>query len=174
MKRTLYLFMMMAGLFLTACEKDEVGSTATEKVAGEWYVTVDLVNADGSLVYTGEEFFALGKFIVNTYNTAANVSNEMWVDDLGNFWDFKVKTQSDVNALTFMTNGAVANTSYEGCDVTITEGKILPKAATTPHGTPADSIVFYVSFSDDDYPDKFGYDKYKISGYRYTGLASDD
>ena len=31
MKRTLYLFMMMAGLFLTACEKDEVGSTATEK-----------------------------------------------------------------------------------------------------------------------------------------------
>ena len=42
MKRTLYLFMMMAGLFLTACEKDEVGSTATEKVAGEWYVILPI------------------------------------------------------------------------------------------------------------------------------------
>jgi hypothetical protein len=58
--------------------------------------------------------------------------------------------------------------------VTISGGKILPKAATNPHGTAADSIVFYVSFSDDEYPDLYGYAKYKISGYRYTGLTSDD
>lgn len=61
------------------------------------------------------------------------------------------------------------NESYEGCDVTIDGGKILLEAATTPHGTPADSIVYYVSFSDDE-PGM----RYKVSGYRYTGLAVDD
>ena len=174
MRKLTYLFIMLAGVFMTACEKDEVGSTATECLAGEWYVTVDLVDASGNLKYTGEEFFGIGKFIVDTYNTAANISNEMWLDDMGNFWEFKVKVNANVNDLTFQTNGAVENTSYEGCDVTVSDGKILPQAATTPHGTPADSIVFFVSFSDDSYPAKYGYDKYKISGYRYTGLASDD
>lgn len=174
MKRIFYLITMTVGLLMTSCEKDEVGSTATEALAGEWYVTVDLIDANGNLFATGEEFFGIGKFMVNTYNTAANNSNEMWVDDIDNFWEFKVKVNSDINNLTFMTNGAVANTSYEGCNVTITDGKVLPQAATTPHGTPADSIVFFVSFSDDRYPATYGYDKYKISGYRYTGLASDD
>ena len=39
----------------------------------------------------------------------------------------------------------------------------------TPHGTPADSIVFYVSFNDDEPGNK-----YKVSGIRYSGLTQDD
>ena len=171
MKKVVYLLMFAMSVMFIACEKDEIGSTATEDLAGEWYVTVDLVDANNNVLWTGEEFFGLGKFIVNTYNTAKNSPNEMWVDDIENFWAFKVKTS--VDGLTFKTNEPADNEYYD-CKVNITEGKILPKAATNPHGTKADSIVFYVSFSDDDYPTKFGFDKYRISGYRYTGLASDD
>lgn len=161
MKRVLYLSMLALSIMLTACEKDEIGGTATEELAGEWYVNVDLVDANNNVVYTDEE-----KFIVNTYNTAKNIPGEMYVDDLRNFWEFKVKTS--VDGLTFKTNEPADNEYYD-CKVNITEGKVLPKAATNPHGTKADSIVFYVSFSDDDNPTK-----YRISGYRYTGLASDD
>ena len=173
MKKILLFVCIAAGLVLTSCEKIEVGGTATQALAGEWYVTVDAVDEKGELVYTGEEFFGMGQFHVNTYNTAANVANEMWVDDLGNFWEFKVKTAADVNNYTFSTPDSAANAYYD-CKVLIEGGKILPAAATTPHGTAADSIVFYVSFSDDTYPATYGYAKYKISGYRYTGLASDD
>jgi hypothetical protein len=39
---------------------------------------------------------------------------------------------------------------------------------------PADSIVFTVSFDDDNYPEQLGYAAYRIAGYRYTGFAGDD
>lgn len=152
---------------LAGCEKDEIGGTATEALAGEWYVTVDAVDESGN-VYA-EDCYGMGHFLMNTYNTAANTPSEMYVHDMKNFWDFKVRVNSDVNTLTFATNGAVANEAYEDCDVTIDGGKILLGAATTPHGTPADSIVCYITFSDDD-PGM----RYKIAGYRYTGLAEDD
>jgi hypothetical protein len=174
MKKTIYLLMGLAGLLFTSCEKDEIGGTATEDMAGEWYVTVDAVDASGNVVYSGEDLFGMDPFMLNTYNTASNASDKLYVDDRGNFWEFKARANCDIKSLTFQTSGGVANESYDGCDVTITGGKILPKAATTPHGTPADSIVFYVSFSDDTYPDMLGYANYKISGYRYTGLTSDD
>jgi hypothetical protein len=172
MKKTIYLLMGLAGLLFTSCEKDEIGGTATESMAGEWYVTADAVDDAGNVVY--EDLFGLGNFMLNTYNTASNASDKLYVDDRGNFWEFKLRVNCDLNSLTFQSNGGVANEAYDGCDVTITDGKILPKAATNPHGTAADSIVFYVSFSDDEYPDAYGYAKYKISGYRYTGLTSDD
>ena len=173
MKKVKYLLLMAICAIMVSCEKEEIGGTATQSLAGEWYVTVDAVDEKGKLVYTGEEVFGMGQFHVNTYNTAANVPNEIWVDDLGNFWEFKVKASADVNNYTFNTPDSVANAYYD-CKVLIEGGKILPGAATTPHGTAADSIVFYVSFDDDPYPAAYGYAKYKISGYRYTGLASDD
>lgn len=161
-----------------SCEKDEIGGTATESLAGEWYVTVDAVDNQGNTVYTAEELLGLSKFLLNTYNTSANVASQMWVDDKGNFWGFKVKATSDVQNLTFTTDGEVTNTtqSKDGsyCKVNIEGGKMLPKAGLTPHGTVADSIVFYVSFDDDPYPAMYGYSKYKVSGIRYTGLTQDD
>lgn len=165
-KHIVWLFSLLV-FVLAGCEKDEIGNTATEALAGEWYVIVDAVDGSGNV--TAPDCYGMGKVLMNTYNTAANVPTEMFVDDIGNFWDFKVRVQADVNALTFATNGAVANESYEGCDVTIEGGKVLPGAGITPHGTPADSIVYYVSFSDDD-PGI----RYKVSGIRYTGLLQDD
>lgn len=173
MKKIIYLFAMCAGLLLVSCEKDEIGGTATESLAGEWYVTVDAVDTNGNVVLSDENLFGLGNIYVATYNTAANIPTEMYVDDLGYFWEYKVKVKCDADALTFATDGSAANEYYD-CDVTIDGGKILPGAATTPHGTPADSIVFYVSFSDDAYPAAYGYAKYRVAGYRYTGLVEDD
>ena len=171
MKKAIYLLLMAVCAVMTSCEKEEIGGTATQALAGEWYVTADAVDKYGNVLE--EDFFGIGHFHVNTYNTAANVPNEIWVDDLGNFWEFKVKASADVNNCTFSTPDSVANAYYD-CKVLIEGGKILPDAATTPHGTAADSIVFYVSFNDDTYPEEFGFAKYRISGYRYTGLASDD
>ena len=103
-----------------------------------------------------------------TYNTAANVPTEMWLEDGGNFWDYKVRVNVDYNARTFTTNDFVENTSYD-CGVRITEGKIMEGAATTPSGMPADSIVYMIQFDDD--PNGL---TYKVSGFRRTGFPNDD
>lgn len=170
MKKAIYLLMMCAGVLLTACEKDAIGSTATKALAGEWNVSVDGADANGAVI--DKDVLGIGRKVINTYNTAANIPTEMYMDDLGKIWQYKVRVKSDVNALTFSTEGAVTNEYYD-CKVTIESGKILLGAAMTPHGTPADSIVCYVTFSDDDHIPET-YVKLKISGYRYTGLAMDN
>ena len=170
MKRAIYFLIMITGVLMTSCDKDDIGDTVTVALAGEWYVTMDGVDANGNVLL--EDAFGLGHKMLYTYNTAANVPTEMYVDDAKNFWDYKVRIKSDVKALTFSTEGAVANEKYD-CDVTIEGGKVLLGAATTPHGTPVDSIVFYVSFSDDTNAPAY-YSKIKVAGYRYTGLAVDE
>lgn len=168
-------FLMLAALFsFTACDvetDEEPGGTSVEKMAGFWMVTVDAVDEAGAVL--GEDFFGMGRIQVNTYNTAANSATEMWIDDQGNFWNFKLKVNVDYPNRTFTTNGAKDNTSYEDCQVTIDGGKILEGAGLTPSGMPADSIVFYISFSDDTYPQEYGFAKYKVSGFRYTGFEAD-
>lgn len=174
MKKAIFLMMICAGFALTSCEKEEIGGTATENIAGDWYVTCDAVDENGDVVPGLEDPLDLGRFHILTYNTAANTDDQLYVDDLGEFWEFKVKTTSDAKNMTFATNGAVANEAYEDCDVTITGGKILPKAGRQNNGSPADSIVFYVSFSDDPFPAAYGYTNYKVSGIRYSGLVEND
>jgi hypothetical protein len=161
---------MVAGVFFTSCEKDKIGGTATESLAGEWYVTADAVNADGSV--WEEDLFGLGHFLLATYNTASNSATELWVDDSEHFWAFKSKVTADINTQTFSIDNA--DNEYYDCKVTILNGKILPGVATTPSGMPADSIVFEISFDDDTYPEQYGYARYRISGYRYTGFTGDD
>ncbi len=174
MKKTVYLLIACAGLLLASCEKEEIGGTATQALAGEWYVMADGVDNDFNLIPGAEDIFGMAHFKLNTYNTVENIPTKMYVDDRQNFWWFKVIVDCDVKALTFSTNGEWVTDEYYGCGVLIEKGQILPGAATTPHGTPADSIVFYVSFDDDPYPAYGYYDKLRISGYRYTGLAQDD
>ena len=177
MKKILFLIMAAVGVFLTSCEKEKAGGTETQKIAGEWSVTLDAVMADGSVAY--EDIFGIGHFNILTYNTEKNVPTEMWVDDEDNSWGFKAIVNLDYNAATFSTADFVENFGGDaietpGAKVKIIDGKVLYGAAKTPSGMPADSIVFYVAFDDDDYPADYGYENYKISGYRYTGLANDD
>ncbi len=166
MKKTIYLLMLCVGVMFASCEKDEIGGTATEALAGEWQLTVDLVDDAGNVLMTDP--YGMGVILGITYNTVDNVADKMYVSDLGNFWDYKVVVNCDCNALTFSTDGDTQNEAYD-CMVNIENGKMLPSAATTPSGMPADSLVYYVSFSDDD-PGM----RYKVSGYRRTGFAADE
>jgi len=177
MKKVLYFAALIFGLTLTSCEKEEMGGTATEATAGQWYVTVDAADENGNLVEGLEDLFGLGRVVMLTYNTSANNPNEMIVDDIANFWKFKVKVACDQKGLTFQTNTTENNnlvSGYEDINVQISGGKILPQAGRQNNGSPADSIVFYVSFSDDEYPAAYGYKNYRVSGIRYSGLEEND
>lgn len=171
-KIALYAAVLILGLFfVTSCEKEKIGNTATEKMAGEWYVVADAVDANGNVVFSDADLFGIGRFHLDTYNTSSNSSTEMWINDNNNFWNFKAKMNIDLNAMTFQATD-VQNEAYDS-KLTISNGKILFGATKTPSGMPADSIVFTVSFSDDTYPAKYGYAAYRVSGYRYTGFKND-
>ena len=162
-KNITILFAAMAVMF-TSCKKDfEPGGTEVEKMAGDWWVTATIMDNGQELGDAG-----VGHFRMYTYNTAANSSTEMWLEDGGFFWDYKVKVNIDYNNRTFTTNDFIDNTSYE-CKVKITDGKILEGLATTPSGMPADSIVYMIQFSDDE-----NNLTYKVSGFRRTGFSNDD
>lgn len=172
--KLLYMAVFLTGLLLaTSCKKDEIGGTLAESMSGEWYVTVVAVDADDNLVYSDDEFFGLGHIHLDTYNTSSNSVTEMWIDDNGNFWEFKGKVDIDMNAMTFSTSDSVQNLYYD-MKFMIENGRILKGAATTPSGMPADSIVFNVNFNDDTYPVDYGFTSYRVAGYRYTGLVNDE
>jgi hypothetical protein len=169
MKRIIYL-LAFAGVLLTACEKDQPGGTATQALAGEWVVRVDGVDASGNVVVKDPN--AVNRMMFYTYNTAANVSTEMFVDDRGGFIDmnFKARVKSDVDALTFSTSGAVTNEAAKSGNVTISDGRVILNGATTAHGTRVDSIVFFLNIDGDT----GAYAKLRVAGSRYTGLAEDE
>lgn len=154
-------------LFITSCDKEEPGGTATEQMAGEWYVLIDAVDDAGNVVL--EDPFGLGYSKVMTYNTNANLPTEMYIEDQGDFWEYKVKVNCDQTAMTFSTPGEVENLYYD-CKVNVTDGKIVKDGTESPGGYVADSIEFYITFDDDSYPAAYGYTKYRCKGYRTTGL----
>ena len=172
MKKIICFATLALALVFAGCQKEEIGGTATQDMAGQWYVHVDGIDENGEI--SMEDPFGMGNFLVLTFNTAANDKDSIWVDDLGNFWTFKCKVGCDLNSLTFGSEEEddKALDAYYGISVEI-YGKILPGAATTPSGMPADSIWFDVLFEDDSYVGYY-WDKLRFAGYRYTGLANDD
>ena len=177
MKKVLFFATLLLCMGLTSCEKEDIGGTATESMAGEWYVTVDAADANGNVVEGFEDLFGLGKIHVLTYNASDNNPNVLIVDDLENFWGFKAKTNCDQKTLTFSTSTSENNNLVDGYDdinVTITGGKIIKNGGVQNNGSKADYIEFYVSFSDDAYPAAYGYANYKVSGVRYSGLEEND
>lgn len=162
---SLFLFATVFAFGFTACDVEtniEPGGTNVEKMAGKWEVTVDAVDDAGNVLY--EDPYGMGTVIMYTYNTAANTNTEMWLDDDGEFWAFKMKVDVNYANRTFdcATKAYDAKGTGQG---TVTNGKVLEGAATNLHGMPNDSIVFDIVFSDDD-----NGLKYRISGQRYTGF----
>lgn len=160
------LFIISFAFFLVSCDDDtDPGNTATEKMSGDWWVTVDVITPDGT---NHGDAYGLGHILMYTYNTAANIPTEVWLEDAGHFWDYKVKVNIDYTKKTFTTSDFVENIAYES-KVNIIDGKVLEGTAKTPSGMPADSIVYKVQFDDDD----DGY-TYQVSGFRRTGFPADD
>lgn len=156
MKKVLYLATMLLCMAFTSCQKEDIGGTATESLAGDWYVEASV---DGNVIY--------GPFHLLTYNTSANNPNEIFVDDQGNFWDFKVKAAAELNGLTFSAIDA-QNLSYD-CTVSVTNAKIVKNGGVQNNGSPADLISMDVTFSDDN--DAL---VYHLEGVRYSGLEEND
>ena len=166
MKKYLILLVAAISFAFTSCETvTEPGGTAVQDMAGEWWVTAVYKDA-GVWKDSG-----VGHFKFSTYNTAANLSTEMWLNDHGSFWNFKSVVKVDYTAKTFLTTDSVTtnSASFPSEKVLITAGKVLKGAAKTPSNVAADSIVFTTVFNDDK--DSI---VYKISGFRRTGFPADD
>jgi hypothetical protein len=160
MKSTKTLYAIMIALFMTlgSCQKDElIGGTAVQSMSGEWWVKYTVGTAPYSAAY----------FHFSTYNTAANLPTEMWLEDLHTFWDMKGKVNVDLSNQTFSATNT-KNTYYD-MTFTIKTGKVIPMGAKGPVSKAVtDSIYFEAEFSDDPGT------TYKLSGYRRTRYAEDD
>lgn len=171
MKKYISMFMVaLVGMFtFVSCdpETDEkAGGTAVEKMAGHWVVTVDAVDENGNVI---DENLLGKKIDLNTYNTAANEADKMWLDDGGKFYNVKMKVN-----VTDYKNGkfeAIPNTSYNPSDdsagnVEFLKGQVLYGQGKNLHGAPVDSICYTVKFDDDE--DGL---IYRVSGKRYSGFT---
>ena len=166
MKKIINSLLIAGAVFsLASCAKEEVGGTAVQDMCGEWYVMVDGVDSNGNVVE--EDPFDMGYFELYTYNTNSNVPTEMYVDDQGNFWEFRVKVNVDYAQKTF--NVTAAPNDYYDMTMDVLNGKIVKDGATSQAGYTADAISFMVVFDDDDYVGEY-YDYLWIHGYRRTGL----
>lgn len=161
MRNTLikYTFAILIAVALfTACKKDvDAGGTAVQQLAGEWWIQIKINNAPVVPNY----------FKVSTYNTAANVSSEMWVDFPD--WPFKGKVTVDPKGLTFAATKSEGVLQPNPVSAKIQNGKILQNITKGPVSkAPTDSIYFEAEFTDDPGT------TYQITGYRRTRFAEDD
>ena len=165
MKYKLIILLTVVLASFASCDKnDDIEYTASGILAGTWWVEYEVESAPGVW-----ENVSSGYVPFLTYNTAANVASEMFVDDLGEFWDFKAKVKANPEALKFGDDVEVENLSYEDCKIKVTDGEVLFGLGTSKTGIATDSICFYVQFSDDD-----AKSKYKVSGHKRTGWPDDE
>jgi hypothetical protein len=159
MNRIFKISVITTLLFSISCTKKTIapGATNTIAMSNEWWVSLTLNGND-----------LIGKPVLfSTYNTSQNVSDSLWLDDLKNGYQFKVKVLADPKNETFSTDSA-QNETYN-IKVHIANGKIIPnggKGKTT--GSIVDSIYMEASFSDDPG------DTYIISGVARSRWAQDD
>lgn len=196
MKKYISLALMTIALSFgfVSCDvetNEEPGGTNVQNMAGRWTVSVSQVDENGNVVFEPEDLFGVVDVDLFTYNTSANSSTEMWIDDDGNFWSFKFKMPVNYGAGTFSATDVLYNddmreiaeliaagqtpTDKKGNPLTaetatITDGKILYGQGHNIHGMPTDSISFYITFSDDPYGAQFGYAKHHVAGTRYSGF----
>jgi len=153
-----FLFFIVLGCETMPDPKTE--TTPTGNMSGEWWVKTYSNSLPGS-----------GYFKIVTYNTSANKTDSMWIND---FSDNTFKTKVDINSKTFAVTGAnnVAlddpNTPEQDETVKVTNGKIIPFGVTTVYKNITDSIYFEVEFSSD--PGVV----YVIAGYKRTQFILDD
>ena len=194
MRNTLLLTFFTTA-FLVACNKDSLepngfastqyGNTATVKMSNSWWVNVSL---------PGTGYLTPLPLFFQTYNTAANSIDSMWLDNFNNLVlaeevgfpyslgtgpdslaglgvDFKCKVAVNYSALTFSTVNSV---NYYGDTsstfVTVIGGRILPNAGHSLSGNPVDSIYMRAIFSNAPHPT----DTFTIAGVARTEINADD
>jgi hypothetical protein len=178
MKKILYYSSLVLMLAATSgCEKYEVDGTATQNLSGDWWVKWEYFDTDDNdwVDITGY-LFGVERFLFNTYNTAANVPTEIFVDDNKNSWEIKGKVKADAANLTFGSPDPVLNLTYEDSEFIVTDGKVVKGVGRSKTGVKTDSIIFILTLSDDDglIYDNAWETQYRISGHRRTGFQEDE
>ena len=159
MKKLIFCIATITLVYLTSCQKKpDVGGTATQKMSNEWWVK--LYDPGGA------EVTDFGH--IATYNTSANTNNQIWIDDQGEIWDFKIKVNADPNNLTFSANQAESVVDQYNIKVTVTDGKIIENGGHSKNGVITDSIYMKIEFEDD--PGTV----YTLRGHARTRFAEDD
>jgi len=165
-KILLYTFGILL-LSVTSCTEDaDIWDSSVHDLSGEWYVRYDHATY-------GEDPFGAGYTPLLTFNTADDNGTEMWITDDGSFWDYKVKIPVNMETMTFGSENAIPNESYD-TEVKIMNGKVIKDAVTLPSGYVADSIYFEVWFGDLEESTGIPDDKLLVGGYRKTGFAEDE
>lgn len=177
MKKVLYSLLFLA-FVAVSCEKYEPGGTATQSISGDWWVKVEYYDAASN---TWEVAIPYG-VVIHTYNTAANVPTEIFIDDFyggeptePTFWDIKGKVRANAENATFGSTDTIANLAYDSQFI-IVDGQVLKGVGHSKTGITTDSIVFFIKFSDDQIAlDEYGWgENYKVSGHRRTGFTEDE
>ena len=165
MKKILYTLVIPVLLSLAvSCEKFDPGQTETMNLAGNWMCTIYIPGDDGWIPYKGVE--------IVTYNTAANLPTEIWINDGKAFWGTLCKVAADNDNWTFGAAGVEVLDNYNGTGQMIWDGKVTENGAKAPGtDTTVDKIEFFIAFADDDEPYAA---PYYFVGYRRTGFPEDD
>lgn len=157
--KNIFLLSGFAITLLASCGKNlpDVGGTAAQNMANEWWVTLDSVGK--------ADYFGIGHFKIATYNTSAN-DDSIWVDDLNNGWGVKFKAKADYGNLSFVADQA--SNIYYPITIDLMEGRVLLNAGRSRSGNVVDSIHMRLEFSDD--PGTI----YEMNGHARTRFAEDD
>lgn len=168
-KYIIYLFSALLLTFtIVSCEEElEIWESSTAQLDGNWELRYDHSSY-------GIDPFGAGRMEHVTFNTAKNDGKSIWLDDHGNFWDYKVKVPCNVDNLTFGTQDTLIS-EIEGYEiqVLIRNGVIVKNAITLPSKTVADSIYFEVWFEDLAGATGIASDTLFVSGYRMSGFPED-
>ncbi len=166
-----YFSMMAMALMVTfgfiACDvetDEEAGGTNIQQMFGYWDVIWYAVDANG------DDVDAWTNGTIFTYNKADNGITQMWIDDQGTYWKFQFLVDIDYNAKTFAASERDYDAAGTGKAI-LTNGKIMPGAGKNLHGVACDSISFEISFNDDTYPAKYGFDHYRVEGLKHSGFT---
>lgn len=160
MKNILYLFLLAAVVF-TSCDTKEEWEQINSKAvdyAGEWYFAVK----SGSNIYKDYD----GNKLL-TYNTSADLENEIWIDAVGPEFTCKTKVnftgsienfvgKASANVYVLSKPNAIAGDGENAVlkqydNITITKGKVIKDGAKSKTGITVDSIymeataTYYVS-----------------------------
>jgi len=147
-------------MVLSSCDLTEtpvIEGTKLEEMCGEWWFRIS----------SGGDLVAPNYFLLTTSNTSANTNVDLLLDD-HETWPCKVKCKVDLSTLAFVQQPNIANYYSSNIGVSIKEGKILKKAATTTGGNVSDSIYIKFEFADDPGTE------YIYAGYKRTGFLEDE
>jgi hypothetical protein len=157
MKKYLIVIVVVFSAIFSSCDKKaeyvEIDSQVVD-AAGEWWIKFSKAG------------YETGYLKVLTFNTAADLPNEMWIWDKGNWMGLKFKCPVNVSDLTFGGTSLVNSTS--AITINVKNGKITKDGGLSTTGNVTDKISFEIELSSEPGV------TYKAEGTRKTGFVEDE